>query len=719
MIKKLFKLLLWLLLLPVFLILLLVVTGPWEFDLSGQRERIGGLLQDHLGWEMQVEQGPVLTLSGQLGLSAGGLRLANPAWTEAPELIRAERIEVAVDLWPLFFRRLEAAAGRLSGGEVRLHWDAAGRSNWQPATGEGAAKPARGSGLDWQLPDSWDVQVEDSSVDYRHLRDGTSYDLTIRTARVEGASGAVEVAVALDADVDGNPLTLQGRIGRFRDLITGSRPYPVDLSLNLLGVQGKAKGVLVNPLTGADADLKVELNADSMAGFRPWLGKYTERLEPLQAELRVHGSGQTYSAELLRLDLGDASVRGDLGLDLAGERPRVKASVKSRDLDLTPWLARRRSEAGEPPAREVPAEADPAKSAPAPKLFSAQPLPWDSLRALDAQVLVEVERLRTHGVEVAELRLELELEQGRLQTKLNGVVQGDRDYSLTAVVDGRSSTPELTLNLDGDNLRLANLAEFTAAHGLVEGELELLVDLKGRGRSPSAIMASLDGKALALVEDGRADVRRLDNLVGGAGALLGQLVTAKDQLARVNCSVNGVLFERGQGKVQALLDTDYSVVVGTGTLDLVEERVDLRVVPKPKGVTLSVAAPVLVKGPLSAPAFELEPTGILIKLTDLVAKAALPHLILVEAFGDAVSDSACGALMAGTSAEEPKKPAASGSVGAVAAGADSVVKGTRGVIQSTGDTVRGLFGTPNKDDPETAPAPPSEPAPKDGSLFPH
>ncbi len=607
---------------------------------------------------------------------------------------------------------MAAAVAHLSGAELRLHWNAAGRSNWQPSVGSSEPVPEQ-QGVAWRWPDRLDLQIDGSQFEYRDARSDTRFTLSVRTARVEGWAGERPVVLHLDADVDGTPLTLDGEVGHLQQLIDGESPYPVDLQVNLLGAQGQAQGTLVNPLSGAAADLQLDLQADSMAGFRPWLGKYTARLEPFRARLGLHGGGQSYRVEPFQIDFGPASLGGELTLDLAGERPRLQASVKSRNLDLTPWVERRRPETEKPSAQEAPA-----KAVLAPKLFSAQPLPWDSLRALDAQVLVEVDRLRAHGVEAAKLRLELGLEQGHLQTKLNGVVQGDRDYSLTAVVDGRSATPELALKLDGDNLRLAKLAELTAAHGLVEGELELLVDLKGRGRSPSEIMASLDGKALALVENGRADVRRLDKLVGGAGALLGQLVTAKDQLARVNCSVNGVLFERGQGKVQVLLDTDYSVVVGTGTLDLAKEWVDLRVEPKPKGVTLSVAAPVLVKGPLSAPAYELEATGILIKLTDLVAKAALPTLILVDAFGDAVSDSACGALMAGTSAEE-RKPVASGSVGAVAAGADSVVKGTSGVLESTGDTVRGLFRIPKKEEPETAPAPPSEPAPKSDSPFSH
>ena len=255
------------------------------------------------------------------------------------------------------------------------------------------------------------------------------------------------------------------------------------------------------------------------------------------------------------------------------------------------------------------------------------------------------------------------------------------------------------------------MVALTDARGLIEGELEILAQLEARGKSVAAVMGSLDGKVLSVWDEARADVKSLDRLIGGAGALLGQMVTPKDELAMVNCGVLSVNFEQGQGHVEGLFDTEYSTVVAKGDLDLRAETVALRVKPKSKGVTLSVAAPVIVQGPLAGPSVSLEASGALFKLTDVLAKLAIPQLLLVDAFGDAVSGNPCVALVSGET-----QPAAGSTVedtaGAVTSGAGSLIKGA-------GKAVKGAIGRGSTLQPEPGKDPAKmEPSPKKDSGLP-
>jgi hypothetical protein len=45
--------------------------GPFEIDLSGHRNRLQGWVREHIGWEIAMDQGPVLELSSRWIFPAG------------------------------------------------------------------------------------------------------------------------------------------------------------------------------------------------------------------------------------------------------------------------------------------------------------------------------------------------------------------------------------------------------------------------------------------------------------------------------------------------------------------------------------------------------------------------------------------------------------------------------------------------------------------------
>jgi len=92
-----------------------------------------------------------------------------------------------------------------------------------------------------------------------------------------------------------------------------------------------------------------------------------------------------------------------------------------------------------------------------------------------------------------------------------------------------------------------------------------------------------------------------------------------------HCGIAALQFSNGKTAVHGLLDTPYSTVLTQGDVDLGGETLNLRVLPHDKGVNLSVATPVLVSGSLNAPSVQIEAGGLLLILTELAGKIALPH----------------------------------------------------------------------------------------------
>ena len=134
--------------------------------------------------------------------------------------------------------------------------------------------------------------------------------------------------------------------------------------------------------------------------------------------------------------------------------------------------------------------------------------------------------------------------------------------------------------------------------------------LEGQGRSVAQIMATLNGNVHLLMEQGSADAKGLDLFVGGLGAMFGTIFIDQSSKTKIECAISDLKFDQGILTPRlAVLDTQYSTVFVGGLVDLKQELLDLSVSPNAKGVTLSVAFPVRVKGTLSQPNVDVEKTG--------------------------------------------------------------------------------------------------------------
>ena len=79
----------------------------------------------------------------------------------------------------------------------------------------------------------------------------------------------------------------------------------------------------------------------------------------------------------------------------------------------------------------------------------------------------------------------------------------------------------------------------------------------------------------------------------------------------------------------ALVDTEYSLILADGTVDLGQEKIKLKVTPQAKGVTLSMASPVWVRGSLSHPRFDIDTMGVIDKVLELLTIIAYPPALIV------------------------------------------------------------------------------------------
>jgi hypothetical protein len=112
-------------------------------------------------------------------------------------------------------------------------------------------------------------------------------------------------------------------------------------------------------------------------------------------------------------------------------------------------------------------------------------------------------------------------------------------------------------------------------------------------------MRTLSGRIELAVDEGRIGSRLIDLT---AQDIVGWLF-ARGADTRLVCAASVIAFASGSGTVEGLvLKTDNVQLVGTGTIDLGRETIDLAFVPRPRANRLfGRGTPFTIQGPLERP----------------------------------------------------------------------------------------------------------------------
>ena len=342
-------------------------------------------------------------------------------------------------------------------------------------------------------------------------------------------------------------------------------------------------------------------------------------------------------------DLKLATPQGDVAGDLAvgwGGRPAVRATLASQRIDADGLLAALAPPAA-PPAPEPPAAA-PAPPPPAAKpdrrVFSDRPIPFAALRAADADLRMSLAVLRTGGQDYRDIAAHLVLADGHLTVDPVGaqLPAGRLDGRLTA--DATQANPPVAVVLRGPGLQLAPLLALLRLPPDAKGAVEVDADLHGAGATPHALAASADGHLGIAMVNGEIDNR----LVSGT---LGQVlqharlpdITARPGVTPVRCLALRLDAHQGVADVRAfLLDTSLFYLEGSGSLNLGEETLALRLRPLARLGGTGVIVPLRVQGGFRAPKVEVDAAGAAGEAAGLAAQAGRmpPQLgVIIGALG--------------------------------------------------------------------------------------
>ena len=374
-------------------------------------------------------------------------------------------------------------------------------------------------------------------------------------------------------------------------------------------------------------DARVALTAPSLAPFAPALGDRRPVAKGIVVAGELKGAPGHYVLSVAKGRVGATDLAGELSWTRGEARDRVSATLTSESAslaDLRGLVGRRPAQAVErvsagasasarpaasaPVLRSVPAS-EPIRSMPASTPASGAVGPSDSppRRPIDSELSFAARRLHAEGMPwLKSGRVDAALSDGRLTVSRFDIGVGEGHAIGKGTVDARSHPLRGDVEADVSGIRIETLLPAKASSARLSGTLHGHAALKASGDSAAALLASASGSVSAFISGGTIS-SALDAKMGlQVGRVVRGMLLGAEPIA-VRCAVVVLDVERGIAKIRSLVvDSERTRTLGSGTIDLGKEALDVVLTPEAKQpVLLSLDRSIHLSGPLREPRHEL------------------------------------------------------------------------------------------------------------------
>lgn len=574
-------------------LVIVLVFFPWDTlrgpvnryvsEQTGRKFEITRRLDVGLGW-------------GQATVKLDGIEFANPSWARDPYLVKADRAEFDIRVWPLITSKVVIPRLLLFSPTLGLQMEADGRRTW--ALGKDTSDPGT-------VPDIGLIQVDTGVVDFlaKHLGVDLHADLSYDSSR-----GEMPLNYRIKGRYKGQPLTASGRTGNVLQInAAGAPPFPMEINAAAGQTQLKAAGTVAE-LSGLDGiDAKFEIKGQTLGALYPLLGIALPQTSPYVLSGKLGKRGKLWQATGLNGRLGLSDIAGDMRFDQAGQLPYLAGDLRSRVMDmddLGPLIGL------QPTARTANAVEGVAPPPtitqvrrPGGKVLPATPLDFERVRAMNADVKYTADRIRNVR--------DIPLERGSVQVKLaNGVLTLDPldlgmaggRFAGAIRIDASKNPADIRASLDVRAMQLARLFPKLETTGNSVGRLDGRINLSGSGTTVANWLGGVSGDVAVMSGRGQ-----FGNLLPVFATLVGgdiiKFVLRGDRNVELRCAA--LAFDVNKGLMTGrtmMVDTTNAVFIATGQANLATEGLDFVIHPEPKSKNiLSIRTPLVLNGTFGAP----------------------------------------------------------------------------------------------------------------------
>jgi uncharacterized protein involved in outer membrane biogenesis len=527
--------------------------------------------------------------------SVNGLVIGNTPWAGPAPLARITRFTVRLRLWPLLF-----------GGHVILPLvdvenpqldlvQGKGRNNWTLGGRPGAASST--------VPRIGHLIIRDGAVNYTDAgRRLTFAGVMSSQENADGTRGAFNLSGT--GLLRGNPFHAMIFSGPLIN-IDPARPYGFNAGLDTPTTHLKISGSIARPFNLAQLSGHFTLSGDDLADVYEIFGLPLPNSPPYALNASFLRKDRIVALWAMAGSLGKSDVEGSMSVDSSSGRPFLRAALTSRrmrlvDLAAITGGAPRHAAAGELSASQ---KIEAARLAAEHRMLPDASLDASKIRGLDAKATIAAATVDAGKVPIRDLAVTVNLDHGLLVIDPLGATLSQGRLSGMIRIDARKAVQNNAIDLRLSDASLGAMMPAKSGKPALEGGLWVRARLSGSGDSIRAAAAHANGTVIGVIPSGKISKTIADILGLDVQRTAIQLITRNKDDTPVRCGVAD--FEARNGTLtaaQVVFDTNVVKVTGSGTINLADERIDLRFTGKPKKISFAkLNAPITVSGPLEGP----------------------------------------------------------------------------------------------------------------------
>ncbi|HXP64121.1 MAG TPA: AsmA family protein [Steroidobacteraceae bacterium] len=582
-------------------------------------------------------------------LSIEGLTVDNAPWAGSKKMLSVKRFDATLSLKSLLRLHLIFPQVTIDGPALDVQRDSSGRSNWEfSSAGNAKQKPQPSAPL--HLPVVQELKLTNGTL--------TAVD----RVRKLTFNGQVSVQESQNT-ADNHALKLRGsgtlNAKPFRLVLDGepligvdpSKPYGFETSVTAADIKLNARASIAHPFDLAKLQADFHVSGSDLADVYYLTGLALPNTPPYDVAGTLVRDNLRFTIDDFRGKLGSSDIAGKIAVDTGRERPKLEATLVSKQLNLADLAAPLGTEAT--PARKSDTLARPAP-APAPTpptlLLPDADLQVQRVRAMDADVHFDAAAITAAKMPMKKVHFHLNLNDGKITLDPLGFVLPQGEFAGTVSIDARGAIPQTSIDMKLSNVDLEQFKPKSGKDGPLDGELLGRIQLHGTGSSVHKAAATASGDLTFVMPKGemRESLAELTGIDLSRG--LGLILTKNERNTEVRCGVAN--FKAADGDLKAstlLIDTTNVVVTGQGDINLQSEVLDLSLQGKPKKArVLRLRTPILVRGTLLQPKIGVEPGKVAAQTGGAVALGALltpVAALLAFVDGGLAKDANCAALI--------------------------------------------------------------------------
>jgi len=569
------------------------------------------------------------------------LTIGNPDWApQEQSMAIVNKIDASFKLLSLFTGNIVMSNLTLERPNIVLMRQADGKANWIFSNGDQQSANENNS---TKLPVIQHLIVNNGQLSVNDAIKKLDFAGTFQS--LENTAPGQEFQLSGEGKLNDKPMNFN-LAGPSLLNLQPKQPYVFNAYIKFNATEVRVNGTIPKPFDLDIFDAKLDLKGNDLADLYYLTGLALPNTPHYHVQGDLHHKGQEFHFSNFDGLLGGSDLTGDLKIEMGGRRPQIIADLKSKLLDFKDLGALFGGTAAG--SNQINAKGEAITIAPR-FLLPDAPLQVNRVRSMDAEVHYKAEAVNAPGLPLKQVLLDFYLDNAVLKFHPFALTLPQGRAEGIAQINAQADVPVVDVDVRLTNAHLEDFAGNIKPPPL-EGEFSARAKLHGVGDSVHRAASTANGEITFVVPQGKmrralAELMGINIDVGGS-----ELLTGDESKTALRCGIADFKTQGGIMTAQTIvLDTGVVLTTGSGTVNLKNENLDVRLKGEPKEARLvRLRTPILVTGTLLKPSVGIDPaaaaaqTGVAAALGVFLTPIAS---ILPFISPDLANDANCNALM--------------------------------------------------------------------------